>query len=214
MSAFNRVICGLIAAFFSTSTYAEFETCGPLERQAGYGPYDYTDRVHFRERLPIVEAFHFTQSVEALGKGPAGAPAGGDLSYTLMAFPNHHRALYAMIRLSAKENNLKPYGSAHTIDCWLDRAVRWRPEDGMTRMIVGNYFSSPKVKRYKEAIPHYEIAEKLLKNNPNLLYNIGLLYFNLKDYDKARDYAKKAYAGGFGLPGLRDMLVRAGKWQG
>ena len=83
----------------------------------------------------------------------------------------------------------------------------------MVRMIYGNYLSSARIKRYKEAIPHYELAEKHLKSNPNLFYNMGLLYFNLKEYDKSRDYAKKAHAGGFHLLGLKQMLVKAGKWE-
>ena len=92
--------------------------------------------------------------------------------------------------------------------------MRWRPDDAMVRMIYGNYLSSTRVKRYKDAIPHYELAEKKLKNNPNLFYNMGLVYFQLKEYDKAREYAKKAYAGGFPLSGLQQMLVKAGKWEG
>ena len=83
----------------------------------------------------------------------------------------------------------------------------------MVRMIYGNYLSSKGVKRYKDAIPHYELAEKRLKNNPNLFYNMGLLYFHLKEYDKSRDYAKKAYAGGFNILGLKQLLVKAGKWE-
>ena len=186
-----------------------------LERRGGYGPYDYTNPSDFKEKLPVVEDYHFSPTVESLISGMKDLKAPGpDLSYTLMAFPNHHRALYAMMRLSWKENQPKPYGSQYSIDCWLDRAVRWRPEDGMVRMIYGNYLSHVKVKRYKEAITQYEIAEQRLKNNTNLYYNMGLLYFNLKEYDKSRDYAKKAYAGGFPLPGLKDKLVRAGKWQG
>ena len=91
--------------------------------------------------------------------------------------------------------------------------MRWRPDDATVRMIYANYLSSTRVKRFKEAVPHYELAEQKLKNNPNLFYNMGLLYFNLKDYNKSRDYARKAYAGGFPLSGLKDMLVKAGKWQ-
>ena len=81
-------------------------------------------------------------------------------------------------------------------------------------MIYGNYLSSPKIKRFKEAISQYEMADLLMKNKTNLYYNMGLLYFNLKDYAKARDYARKAYAGGFPLNGLKDLLVKTGKWEG
>lgn len=201
----------------SLSGMADMIGCGtPARTDGGYGPYDYTDPTHYREKLPVVNNYHFSPRVENLigGQNDNVASAGGDLSYTLMAFPNHHRALAAMVRLSMKENKPKPYGSKYSIECWLDRAIQWRPQDGTVRMVYGNYLASPKIKRYKEAIPHYDLAESLLKNNPNLFYNMGLLYFNLKDYPKARSYAKKAYTGGFPLAGLKDLLVKAGQWEG
>lgn len=193
----------------------------PVHVDGQYGPFDYTDPIDFRERLPIVEGAHFTPNVESLRGGGSDAgsnnpkAAAGDLNYTLRAFPNHHRALAAMIRLSFKENNPKPPGAKYTIECWLDRAVRWRPEDGAARMLYGNYLSHAKVKRYDDALAQYKKAEELLKNQKtvgNLYYNMGLLYFNKKDYVKARDFANKAYDRGFPLSGLKEMLIRIGKW--
>jgi tetratricopeptide (TPR) repeat protein len=52
-----------------------------------------------------------------------------------------------------------------------------------------------------------------LGGDPNLNYNLGLAYFDLGDYDKALEQAKTAYSLGFPLPGLRDKLKRANKWQ-
>ncbi len=217
MSIIIRIALTSVLMFSPLASLAEPEGCGSPERHdGGYGPYDYTDPSDFREKLTVVQNYHFSRRVENLfgGQQEANPDPGGDLSYVLMAFPNHHRALAAMMRLSMKVNKTKPAGSHYSIECWLDRAARWRPEDGVVRMLYGNYLSSPRIKRFKEAIPQYELAEKLLKNNTNLYYNMGLLYFNLKDYAKARDYANKAYAGGFPLSGLKDMLVKAGKWQG
>jgi hypothetical protein len=217
MSIICRIALTSVVLLSPLMSFADIEGCGSPERKdGGYGPYDYTDPSDYRNKLPIVDQFHFTPRVEHLmgGVKEESSSPGGDLSYTLMAFPNHHRALSSMMRLSMKENRPKPYGSNYSIECWLDRAIRWRPKDGMVRMIYGNYLASPRIKRFKEAIPQYEIAEQLLKNNSNLHYNMGLLYFNLKNYAKAREYAKKAYAGGFPLSGLKDMLVKAGKWEG
>jgi tetratricopeptide (TPR) repeat protein len=39
---------------------------------------------------------------------------------------------------------------------------------------------------------------------------IGFAYLNAKDYEKARQHARKAYELGFPLPGLRDKLADAG----
>jgi tetratricopeptide (TPR) repeat protein len=192
---------------------AGFKVCGDIYSKR-YGPFDYTNPEHFRKKLPVVEQYHFTYNVENLISGESGHLA-GDLSYALSAFPNHHRALAAMAKLAIREKTNKPTKSKYTMDCWFDRAVEWRPNDGTVRMIFGNYLSH--IKRYNEALPQYLKAEELLKdgsNNSNLFYNMGLMYFNMKEYGKARDYAKKAYAGGFPLPGLKDMLVKAGKWEG
>ena len=212
-----RIALVTLALSHPIASFAEYEACGPIERKdGGYGPYDYTNPSDYRNKLPVVNLHHFNARVENLIGGfkeETPRPA-GDLSYVLFAFPNHHRALNSIVRLSWKENTPKPVGSKYSIDCWFDRAIRWRPEDGTVRMIYGNYLSNTRVKRYKEAIPHYELAEQRLKNNPNLFYNMGLLYFNLKNYDRARGYARRAYAGGFPLSGLKDMLVKAGKWEG
>ena len=42
-----------------------------------------------------------------------------------------------------------------------------------------------------------------------LNYFLGLTYFDLKNLDLAREYADKAYALGYPLPGLRNRLARA-----
>lgn len=213
-----RTVFVAVFLLLPVASFGQTEGCGDPSRRdgGGYGPYDYTNPTHFRDKLPIVNDYHFNARVENLvgGNKEESSHPGGDLNYVLMAFPNHHRALAAMMRLSWKENRLKPIGSHFSVECWLDRAVRWRPEDGVARMLYGNYLANDRIKRYKEAIPHYDLAEQRLKNNSNLFYNIGLLHFHMKDYDKSREYAKKAYARGFPLPGLRQMLVRVGKWEG
>ena len=56
-------------------------------------------------------------------------------------------------------------------------------------------------------------ADKLMPGDANVAYNLGLIYVDLKDYENAREYAKRAYDGGFPLPGLRQKLVQAGQWR-
>ena len=57
------------------------------------------------------------------------------------------------------------------------------------------------------------IIEKLDPEDPQVLYNIGLGYADLKDYDKSLKYAHKAYKAGVRFTGLRDRLQRAGRWR-
>jgi tetratricopeptide (TPR) repeat protein len=136
---------------------------------------------------------------------------GGDIDYTLRAFPNHPGALMSMVRLGDKEKTAKPSGSRYTVECWLNRAVRFRDNDATVKMIYATYLA--KKGSNAEALKKLNDAVQLGEDNANLQYNIGLVYFNLGKYDEALNHAHLAYQAGFPLPGLRDKLKRAGKWK-
>jgi Flp pilus assembly protein TadD len=55
--------------------------------------------------------------------------------------------------------------------------------------------------------------EALAGDSIEIHYNLGLLYAEAREYDLAVEHAKKAYEGGYPLPGLADKLRRAGRWQ-
>ncbi|WP_341647570.1 tetratricopeptide repeat protein [Thauera humireducens] len=188
-------------------TYAQGEAvCGSL--QNGYGPYDYRTDKH---RLEIVERYHFTAEVEALQKGKSSSAIGSDIAYTLRAFPNHHRALLAMTKLARKERTATPRGAGHSMDCWFDRAERFRSDDPMVKVIHGMYLHQ--TGKSAEAVAKLEAARQLDSQDANLDYNLGLAYFDVGHYEKALQSAHRAYAAGFPLPGLREKLKRAGKWR-
>lgn len=181
--------------------------CGSLDNH--YGPFDY--RVERGEKLTVVERFHFTPDVESLRGGASSSKIGGDLSYTLRAFPNHHRALHTLARLAVKEKTATPRGSRYTVDCWFERAMRFRHDDGTVRMIYGIYLFQTNKKA--DALKMLESAEELGESSANFHYNMGLLYADFERYDDARRHAHRAYALGFSLPGLRNRLQRAGQWR-
>ena len=158
----------------------------------------------------MVEAYHFTQSVENLVSGSSGK-VGGDLDYTLRAFPNHHRALVAIAKLSIKEKTSKPAGANYSVQCYFDRAIRFKPTDPIVRMVYGNHLL--KVGQVDQATEQLREAHNLQPDNPTINYNLGLLYMQRKNYEEARNYAKKAYELGFPLPGLKNQLIQAGKWE-
>jgi len=187
-------------------TAAALEACGELRNS--FGPWDY--RAAPKAALENVETNHFDTGVEGLAKGVTGS-LGGDLSYTLRVFPNHPRALLAMMRLSFKENREKPRGSIYTVECWFDRAVRFTPNDASVRVLYGVYLIRKGDKN--EAVTQLKEAEGLAGDDPNVPYNLGLAYFDLGDYDKALEQAHRAYALGFPLPGLRHKLQEAGRWR-
>lgn len=187
-------------AWAETSDYA----CGAL--QNGYGPYDYrTDK----DKIGIVIGAHFTPDVANLIKGSSGL-IGGDIDYTLRAIPNHPAALLAIIRLGEKQKTNKPSGARYTVECYLNRANRFRNDDPMVKMIYANYLA--KNGQGNEALRYLNDAFELGEESANLYYNIGLIYLDLKQYEKSLLNAHRAYKMGFPLPGLRDRLKKAGKW--
>lgn len=182
--------------------------CGPLVNH--FGPFDY--RTTPTERRLLVENAHFTPQVEQLMRGQSTAVIGQDLNYVLSVFPNHPRALLAMMNLAQKEKLDKPKGSGFTVDCWFDRAVRFRPEDPTVRMLYGTHLL--RKGRTKDGIGQLQTAESIEEGggNANLYYNMGLAYFSAGDYEKSLKYAQQAYGLGFELPGLRNKLKGVGKW--
>jgi tetratricopeptide (TPR) repeat protein len=170
---------------------------------------DYTNPEH-RDRLAVVEQFHFTPEVERLERGHSGYLA-DDIGYTLDHFANHHRALASLARLALREKTSRPRGSRHTVECYFDRAIRFRPDDARVRAIFASYLLA--LGQDDAALAQFEEAAKLEPQNATNQYNLGLVYLRKKDYARARDAAREAYALGFPLPGLRNKLAEAGQWR-
>lgn len=181
--------------------------CGSLDN--AYGPFDYRTTPYEKRRL--VEDFHFTPQVRALTGGASSTAIGGDIAYTLHVFPNHPVALDAMARLGRKLGSNRPPGAQYTIECYFERAVRHTPDDPQVRILYAHYLVEQK--RTKDAREHLLIAERTEPTRTDLLYNLGLGFADVGDFEKSLDYAHRAYAKGVDLPGLRNRLQRAGKWR-
>ena len=201
--------CSLFAALTqSQMVFASADDCGSLASVSGsYGPFDY--RTATPKQIKIVEDNHFTEDVETLKKGITG-PLGAELGYTLYAFPNHPRALVAMMNLQFKRRTSHPLGAKYSVPCYFDRAIRFRPDDAAVRTIFGVYLA--RLGKYNDAAKEFETAASLGDDSGNLHYNLGLAYFELGDYEKSIMHAKKAYDLGFNFPGLKEKLSKAGKW--
>ena len=185
------------------------EDCGKLQGETrNIGPFDY--RTVDKQTLMIVEPYHFTPQVERLERGETTVP-GGDISFVLRTFPNHHRALAAMVRLSAKEKMRKPPGSPYSVDCWFERAVRFTPDDPNVRVIYGYYLT--KRGEHQGAVKELRKAIEMGKDDGNVYYNLGLALLNIKDYDGALEAAHQAYSRKFPLDGLKKRLRAEGKWK-
>lgn len=183
--------------------------CGDFNyEKTSLGPLDY--RTTPPDEIEFVEVRHFPAHVERLVRGEKGT-IGGDLAYTLRVFPNHPRALRSAAEWTRRNSGLMPKDMGFSIACWFDRAVAYRPDDAQVRIVWASELIRSQQKGL--ALEQVKIAEKLTKGSPHLHYNIGLLYFELKQYDKAMANAKIAYEQGFDLPGLREKLTKAGQWK-
>lgn len=182
--------------------------CGTLEN--AYGPFDYTVSANRGKRLQLVETNHFTSNVENLRAGKTGTVM-DDLDYTLRAFPNHHRALYALANLASLYGDFRRIpGSRRRPECYYLRAIAFAPQDGLARAVYGVFLQ--RAGRLDDARATFEQAVQLTPDSPEVHYNFGLLLMQLQDYESALAHAERAYDLGFPLPGLRRQLENAGFW--
>ncbi|RVU47779.1 tetratricopeptide repeat protein [Rubrivivax rivuli] len=162
--------------------------------------------------MEIVERFHFTPRVEALIGGSSGY-LGGDLSYTLNASPNHHRALVAAMNFAARTKSPTPPHMTLSVECYFDRATRFKPSDTIVRRLYAIYLS--RLKRVPEAQRQLEVAEHFAKQAQDgmSLHNLGLVYLEVGLPEQALRVAHEAATMGFEGTQLREALQKAGHWK-
>lgn len=206
----SLLLSAMLLPLLSGEVLAQVGGCGDPFRNH-FGPFDY--RTATANTRYAVESHHFTPEVQTMQGGKTTTKAGlaGDIAYTLKVFPNHHAALKTMADWSLKTKRNPPQDSPYSVECWFERASKFRPDDAMVKMLNGNYLLQRG--RTAEAIGQLEAAAKLEPENANLHYNLGLAYVKLKRFDEALRSAHIAYGAGFPLPGLRNQLKRAGVWR-
>ena len=182
------------------------EGCG--ETHNTYGPFDY--RTAQPSQRYIVEIAHFTHGVETLTKGATG-PFGNDIGYTLAVFPNHPRAIQSVERLAEKEKSDPPKGADMTVECYYARGMNYVPEDLVFRMLYVSYLT--RRNRLDEARKFLDYVVDKGAESPLTQFNAGMLFFDMKDYDKALIQAHRVIAMGMTRPDLRDRLNSVGRWK-
>lgn len=192
--------------------------CSEFSRQ-GFGPYDYTNRNHRSNHLDVVERRHFTERVRSLQSGVTQKYPLGDIDYTIRAFPNHHEALYSMIRYTTSEAFADEAEEALKMisrdgdritppECFLQRAEHFAPNDHRVKVLSGIFYH--RTNEFKKARQAYEEALALAENSAEAHYNYGLLLTDINRYEEAREHARRAYELGYPLDGLRRRLASAG----
>ena len=167
---------------------------------------DYNDSQN-RARLNVVERVHFTDDVRTLRRGSTGYLI-QDIEFVLNVFPNHPQALDALSRLVVREGASQPNRARASIECRFHRAFQRNPQDAMVRVIRGIHYH--RLGRHNDAREQLRIAVELAPENPEAHYNLGLILVQLRDFENARIHAAEAYSRGYPLPGLRNLLSRAG----
>lgn len=199
LSVLLVLCCGAVSA------QTAIHPCGELAN--AFGPFDYR---RDRDKFTIVETSHFTPRIETLVHGRSGT-LGRELDYTLRAVPNHHRALVSVMRYGEKLKTPQPYDLRYPVECYFDRALRFRPDDGIARMLYVQYLI--RNDRKEEARAQLAVVAAAAQDNPFTHYNLGLAYVDLKLYDDALKHAHRAHALGMDKAvGLRESLRAAGKW--
>jgi hypothetical protein len=156
----------------------------------------------------MVENYHFPPQVESLIK-PKVTNFGEDIGYTLHRWPNHHRALNAMIRLSEREGADPPKGSPLPIECWLERAARYARDDTVVRGLYAMWLI--KKSRNVEAAEQLALMNRYADESPMTHYNIALLYSEMKRFPDSLEHLRKAESLGFtATEVLRQRLREAG----
>lgn len=194
----------LVCASWVSPSLAQtgLEPCGSLSTH--YGPYDYRSD---RNKLGIVESRHFTPQIEALIRGETSRIE-DELDYTLRAFPNHHRALVAMVRLGEKRKTNQPKDL--TIDCYFERALRFRSDDAVVRMLYADYLA--RTRHNDWAAKQLDYVRDTTQDNPLTHYNLGLLYFQIGRFSDAVRQAHRAMALGMERQDLMQKLKAKNQW--
>jgi tetratricopeptide (TPR) repeat protein len=201
---FLGIFCSLMVT--SASAQGDQNSCGSLANT--YGPFDYRTQ---REKLKIVEEFHFTPLIEALIRRPGSSQLGSDIAYTLVTFPNHHRALISLGRLAEKSKSNQLPGMDRPVECYFERATRFAPNDTVVRILYARFLAANN--RSNASSQQLDVAVLQAKDNPMSHYNIGLAFFEIGQYDKALIQAHKSESLGFDGAVLRERLKKAGQWQ-
>lgn len=131
-----------------------------------------------------------------------------DLAFMLNHWPNHYQALQALIKYDLGGG--KSYDFPST-ECWLGRAREFSGDDPNLSLIEGYYYW--KKGATGRALDSYQEALRLNPSSAEAHYNLGLLYFQMSQYEKSNEHAQAAYTDGYPLPGLREKLEKSGHWE-
>jgi tetratricopeptide (TPR) repeat protein len=181
--------------------------CGPRGTTGGVPPGDYRQRnvdPYVKKQISNLEFYHLSKARKSLGAKHAPSVM-SNLDFALRHVPNHYEALQMLIGWELRGGGLGGYRKSN---CYLDWAREFVPDDEMVLAMGGTYFW--KKGQVPMADAWYRKAVEVAPASAEANYAYGLMLFDQKQYDEARQRATAAYAAGYPLPGLRDKLRKAG----
>ncbi|WP_153131821.1 tetratricopeptide repeat protein [Dechloromonas hortensis] len=212
----------LVLASVSIPSYSAVEDCGELKNYGDIGPWDYSDPSSSAStgadpmgRIKRVENVHFNSDVRSLNRKRYSIDQlTAEIHYTLRMFPNHTEALVSISRLEKMAGGKLPQNTATIYTprlsayCFFDRAIRFKENDKNVRFAYAIHLHQNG--KFKEALEQYLLAEPQWEDNRYFQYNLGLLYADMKNWEKAVDYAQRAYGSGVSFPSLRQKIEKSG----
>jgi tetratricopeptide (TPR) repeat protein len=165
----------------------------------------YNSTAQSRWSIADLKRNHYDPAMRAMHEGSYSRGVKADLAFILNWWPNHYVALQALVAYDFGGG--KDYDYPPT-ECYFERAKSIFPDDVEVRVIEGYYFWRKHDKR--RAVASYEEALAINPASADAHYNLGLIYLEMSQFDKAREHARIAYAAGYPLPGLRKKLAQAG----
>jgi tetratricopeptide (TPR) repeat protein len=159
-----------------------------------------------KRTLTNVEQFHMAPARVGISNKQYGS-ALADLEFVLDYFSNHPQALVALSELCQAWRSPQ---CDRTAALRFQTAIERNPEVAQSHVVQALHFH--RNAKVEEAVKSYKRAIELAPDSLNAHYNIGLAYFDLKQYDLANLHAQKSYALGVTLTALRTRLEKVGKW--
>lgn len=182
--------------------------CGPVYYSAtAWGPRDY--RTASPGERATIEAFHFTPVIEAGIRG-LNSTVAGELNFTLKALPNNHRALVTLTKIVMRAKTDRLQGFEWPGECYFNRAIRFRPDDTVVRMLYAQFLGQ--LKRREEALHQLQAAVSYAGGNGLTHFNAGLVALELGEPKFATEQARLALELGFPRRELVEKLEKAGHW--
>lgn len=151
---------------------------------------------------------HTLPAIERIRAGEVSHRVMADLNFTLTGWPNHVPALKALVDYAVAGGKSYEFPP---IECFFAHAQRFFPDDAAVYALEGFYYT--KSRQFKLGEQAYLAALAVDNDSIEVHYYLGLMYFEIADFESALKHAHAAYGGGYPLPGLRKKLKQVGHWR-